>query len=66
MVISFLIVIIFAGVYTKNRNFRLYMSCKLGKQNALVIAKENQYKPDVPETKLKHQYFLDSLVTNIE
>ncbi|XP_021365336.1 DNA-directed primase/polymerase protein-like [Mizuhopecten yessoensis] len=33
------------GVYTKNRNFRLYLSCKLGKDNPLVLSPHNLYSP---------------------
>ena len=56
------------GVYTRNRNFRLFLSCKLGKNNPLVLAKENKYKPKPPKgiTRTEEeQIFLDSLVTNI-
>ncbi|XP_069123432.1 DNA-directed primase/polymerase protein-like [Argopecten irradians] len=31
------------GVYTKNRNFRLYLSCKLGKDNPLLLSSSNMY-----------------------
>ncbi|XP_060083587.1 DNA-directed primase/polymerase protein-like [Ylistrum balloti] len=33
------------GVYTKNRNFRLYLSRKLGKDNPLVLSSDNLYNP---------------------
>ncbi|XP_013400289.1 DNA-directed primase/polymerase protein-like, partial [Lingula anatina] len=33
------------AVYTKNRNFRLYLSSKYMKNNPLKISKRNQYKP---------------------
>lgn len=54
------------GVYTKNRNFRILRSTKLGKNTPLVIAPENQY---VPLTKTgdsaEEVFFLDSLVTTV-
>ncbi|XP_033761453.1 DNA-directed primase/polymerase protein-like [Pecten maximus] len=36
------------GVYTKNRNFRLYLSCKLGKDNPLLLSFKNLYCPTSP------------------
>ncbi|XP_076363943.1 DNA-directed primase/polymerase protein-like isoform X2 [Tachypleus tridentatus] len=50
------------GVYTKNRNFRLYLSTKMGKGAPLVLAPENQYLPQTPST--SKNIFLDSLVTH--
>ncbi|XP_077000648.1 DNA-directed primase/polymerase protein isoform X2 [Tamandua tetradactyla] len=54
------------GVYTKNRNFRLYKSSKLGKHVALEVAEDNKFFPkqskDISEEK---QHFLSSLVSNI-
>lgn len=54
------------GVYTKNRNFRILRSTKLGKNTPLVVAQENQY---VPLTKMggsaEEMLFLDSLVTTV-
>ncbi|KAK4307002.1 hypothetical protein Pmani_021211 [Petrolisthes manimaculis] len=55
------------GVYTKNRNFRLYLSTKLGKQTPLVVAKDNQYSPTLhPGTGVEEQIFLDSLITLVD
>ncbi|GFO20328.1 DNA-directed primase/polymerase protein-like [Plakobranchus ocellatus] len=57
------------GVYTKNRNFRLYLSNKLNKNNPLVLASQNQYHPDPsrqrlkPQTSLEEALFKDSLVS---
>ncbi|XP_060552472.1 DNA-directed primase/polymerase protein-like [Ruditapes philippinarum] len=55
------------GVYTKNRNFRLFLSSKLGKKNTLVVASENEYcrKVDSQRSELEN-IFYDSLVSNIE
>ncbi|XP_051686406.1 DNA-directed primase/polymerase protein isoform X1 [Oryctolagus cuniculus] len=54
------------GVYTRNRNFRLYKSSKLGKHVALEIAEDNKFFPKqsktIPE---ENQYFLSSLVCNV-
>ncbi|XDV14887.1 hypothetical protein PO909_015060 [Leuciscus waleckii] len=54
------------GVYTKNRNFRLYKSSKLGKNAAFSVAEDNKFvpKPSNHTTKEEH-IFLDSLITNI-
>lgn len=55
------------GVYTKNRNFRLLHSTKLGKNTPLVVAPENQYIPALKNGVSKdEQLFLDSLVTTVE
>lgn len=35
---------LYIGVYTRNRNFRLFLSSKLGKTSCLKIAKENVFK----------------------
>ena len=32
------------GVYSRNRNFRLFLSSKLGKKSHLRLAKENAFK----------------------
>nr|XP_051685140.1 DNA-directed primase/polymerase protein isoform X3 [Oryctolagus cuniculus] len=57
---------IHVGVYTRNRNFRLYKSSKLGKHVALEIAEDNKFFPKqsktIPE---ENQYFLSSLVCNV-
>ncbi|XP_022094227.1 DNA-directed primase/polymerase protein-like isoform X5 [Acanthaster planci] len=64
-----------AGVYTRNRNFRLYKCIKLGKANPLLMAKDNKYKPRINrksstnqamcEATMERQFFLDSLITNV-
>ena len=48
------------GVYTKNRNFRLYKSCKLGKTNPLLLTMDCalQEKPD-------RTIFFLSLICNV-
>ncbi|XP_022093869.1 DNA-directed primase/polymerase protein-like isoform X2 [Acanthaster planci] len=63
------------GVYTRNRNFRLYKCIKLGKANPLLMAKDNKYKPRINrksstnqamcEATMERQFFLDSLITNV-
>ncbi|XP_028382666.1 DNA-directed primase/polymerase protein [Phyllostomus discolor] len=54
------------GVYTRNRNFRLYKSSKIGKCVALEIAEDNAFSvtrsSDISE---ENQYFLSSLVSNV-
>uniref|UniRef100_A0A8C2M981 DNA-directed primase/polymerase protein n=4 Tax=Cricetulus griseus TaxID=10029 RepID=A0A8C2M981_CRIGR len=54
------------GVYTRNRNFRLYRSSKIGKCVALEVAEDNRFIPkqskDISE---ENQYFLSSLVSNV-
>lgn len=54
------------GVYTRNRNFRLYQSSKIGKCVALEVAEDNRFIPeqskDISE---ENQYFLSSLVSNV-
>ncbi|XP_014670251.1 PREDICTED: DNA-directed primase/polymerase protein-like isoform X2 [Priapulus caudatus] len=59
------------GVYTRNRNFRLYLSSKLKQNNPLVLSPDNQFAAgDVRQGKGKQQMeeltFLQSLVTNVE
>lgn len=55
------------GVYTKNRNFRLYKSNKFGKSNPLILATENKYQPvPVGSDDYEKRIFLDSLITNVE
>ncbi|KAM6940597.1 DNA-directed primase/polymerase protein [Xenentodon cancila] len=54
------------GVYTKNRNFRLYKSSKVGKNAAFTVAEDNRFiaKPEKgisPEQSV----FLASLVCNV-
>ncbi|KAM6221011.1 DNA-directed primase/polymerase protein [Rhynchocyon petersi] len=54
------------GVYTKNRNFRLYKSSKIGKHVALEVAKDNIFSPQQSENvSEENQYFLSSLVCNV-
>ncbi|XP_011941669.1 PREDICTED: DNA-directed primase/polymerase protein isoform X4 [Cercocebus atys] len=54
------------GVYTRNRNFRLYKSSKIGKRVALEVPEDNTFFPirskDVSD---EYQYFLSSLVSNV-
>lgn len=54
------------GVYTKNRNFRLYKSSKLGKNSAFVLAEDNEFvpKPDKHLTK-EESIFQASLISNV-
>uniref|UniRef100_A0A8C5L850 DNA-directed primase/polymerase protein n=1 Tax=Jaculus jaculus TaxID=51337 RepID=A0A8C5L850_JACJA len=54
------------GVYTRNRNFRLYKSSKIGKYVALEVAEDNRFFPK-PSKHLseENQYFLYSLVSNV-
>ncbi|XP_077158380.1 DNA-directed primase/polymerase protein isoform X2 [Paroedura picta] len=54
------------GVYTKNRNFRLYKSSKAGNSVILEIAKDNKFVPkSVKNTSIEEQYFLSSLICNV-
>ncbi|XP_074084976.1 DNA-directed primase/polymerase protein isoform X2 [Macrotis lagotis] len=54
------------GVYTRNRNLRLYKSSKLGKCVPLEIAEDNKFFPKPSKTvSEENQFFLSSLVTNI-
>ncbi|KAL5463611.1 hypothetical protein EMCRGX_G032525 [Ephydatia muelleri] len=59
-----------AAVYTRNRNFRLFLSSKLGKKVPLIVAKENKFKSAYGvdhEKRKRSQTFntlLDSLVCN--
>ncbi|XP_045053172.2 DNA-directed primase/polymerase protein isoform X2 [Desmodus rotundus] len=54
------------GVYTRNRNFRLYKSSKIGKLVVLEVAEDNKFSVtqsnDISE---ENQYFLSSLVSNV-
>ncbi|KAK5602134.1 hypothetical protein CRENBAI_016135 [Crenichthys baileyi] len=54
------------GVYTKNRNFRLYKSSKVGKNAAFTVAQDNQFaaKP-AKGMSVEESVFLASLVCNI-
>ncbi|XP_050392006.1 DNA-directed primase/polymerase protein [Patella vulgata] len=54
------------GVYTKNRNFRLYLSNKLGKRNPLLLAKDNKYKArNIGNIEIDELLFIDSLISNV-
>ncbi|KAK9398956.1 DNA-directed primase/polymerase protein [Crotalus adamanteus] len=54
------------GVYTKNRNFRLYMSSKAGHTVILNIAEDNKFVPKpVNNSCIDEQYFLSSLICNV-
>ncbi|XP_042340504.1 DNA-directed primase/polymerase protein [Plectropomus leopardus] len=54
------------GVYTKNRNFRLYKSSKVGKNAAFTVADDNKFneKPEKGITP-EESVFLASLVCNV-
>ncbi|MPC23990.1 DNA-directed primase/polymerase protein-like [Portunus trituberculatus] len=55
------------AVYSKNRNFRLFLSTKLGQNFPLLIARENEYKPKIfPGGCEEKQMFLDSLITLVD
>ncbi|KFO24339.1 DNA-directed primase/polymerase protein [Fukomys damarensis] len=54
------------GVYTRNRNFRLYKSSKIGKCVVLQVAEDNRFFPKQSKnTSEENQYFLSSLVSNV-
>ncbi|CAO2612075.1 DNA-directed primase/polymerase protein [Lemmus lemmus] len=54
------------GVYTRNRNFRLYQSSKIGKCVALEVAEDNRFIPEQSnDSSEENQYFLSSLVSNV-
>uniref|UniRef100_UPI0037E7BD09 DNA-directed primase/polymerase protein-like n=1 Tax=Semicossyphus pulcher TaxID=241346 RepID=UPI0037E7BD09 len=54
------------GVYTKNRNFRLYKSSKMGKNAAFTVADDNKFT-DKPGkgVSVEESVFLASLVCNV-
>ncbi|XP_049426856.1 DNA-directed primase/polymerase protein [Epinephelus fuscoguttatus] len=54
------------GVYTKNRNFRLYKSSKVGKNAAFTVADDNKFI-DKPQKGIsaEESMFLASLVCNV-
>ncbi|XP_021249032.1 DNA-directed primase/polymerase protein isoform X3 [Numida meleagris] len=57
---------IHVGVYTRNRNFRMYKSSKAGKNVILKIAEDNKFVPNCEENiSLEEAYFLSSLVCNV-
>ncbi|NXQ58133.1 PRIPO protein, partial [Anthoscopus minutus] len=54
------------GVYTKNRNFRMYLSSKAGKNVIMKIAEDNKFIPNCEkDVSLEEAYFLSSLICNI-
>ncbi|KAK7912902.1 hypothetical protein WMY93_013113 [Mugilogobius chulae] len=54
------------GVYTKNRNFRLYKSSKVGKNAAFTVADDNKFWPKTQKgVSVEEGIFLASLVCNI-
>ncbi|XP_021398556.1 DNA-directed primase/polymerase protein isoform X4 [Lonchura striata] len=54
------------GVYTKNRNFRMYKSSKAGKNVILKIAEDNKFVPNCEKSvSLEEAYFLSSLICNV-
>ncbi|XP_038611225.1 DNA-directed primase/polymerase protein [Tachyglossus aculeatus] len=54
------------GVYTRNRNFRLYKSSKRGKSATLEVAEDNRFFPTHPKNVSEEErYFLSSLISNI-
>lgn len=56
-------------MYTRNRNFRLYLSCKLGKNTPLLVSKENlfrsSYVASYSTRSRKFNTLMDSLVCNV-
>ncbi|XP_008409909.1 DNA-directed primase/polymerase protein isoform X2 [Poecilia reticulata] len=54
------------GVYTKNRNFRLYKSSKVGRNAAFAVAEDNQFTAEpAKEKSAEENVFLASLVCNV-
>ncbi|XP_049720824.1 DNA-directed primase/polymerase protein isoform X1 [Elephas maximus indicus] len=54
------------GVYTRNRNFRLYKSSKIGKHVALEVAEDNKFFPvQSKNISEENHFFLSSLVSNV-
>lgn len=54
------------GVYTKNRNFRLFMSSKLGKTNSLQISKTKSVAVNSNSSiEFDRNIFLSSLIMNV-
>nr|XP_006817142.1 PREDICTED: coiled-coil domain-containing protein 111-like [Saccoglossus kowalevskii] len=55
------------GVYTKNRNFRLYKCAKKGKTNIFELSKQNVYKAKQEKgLPLEYQMFTDSIISNVK
>uniref|UniRef100_A0A3B4ADG7 DNA-directed primase/polymerase protein n=1 Tax=Periophthalmus magnuspinnatus TaxID=409849 RepID=A0A3B4ADG7_9GOBI len=54
------------GVYTKNRNFRLYKSSKVGKNAAFILADDNKFSPKHEKgVSVEQGIFLASLICNM-
>nr|XP_061791933.1 DNA-directed primase/polymerase protein [Nerophis lumbriciformis] len=54
------------GVYTKNRNFRLYKSSKVGKNAAFSLAEDNEFiSTPIKGVSSEESVFLASLVCNV-
>lgn len=54
------------GVYTKNRNFRLYKSSKVGKNAAFKLADDNKFTNKLEKgVSEEESVFLASLVCNV-
>ena len=59
------------GVYTRNRNFRLYLSSKLGKDVSLRVSRENRFRSSYGEDSAQRRRskrfntLMDSLVCNV-
>ncbi|XP_018421177.1 PREDICTED: DNA-directed primase/polymerase protein [Nanorana parkeri] len=54
------------GVYTKNRNFRLYKSSKLGKNAVFELAEDNKFFGKPPKhVSAEEHIFLCSLISNV-
>lgn len=65
MCIHVVLLIFDIGVYTRNRNFRLYKSSKIGKLVALEVAEDNKFSLKHLDISEENQYFLSSLVSNV-
>ena len=65
------IICIATGVYTKNRNFRVFLSSKLGKEARLCVARENRFRSAYGEELQRQRRskrfntLIDSLVSNV-
>ena len=57
-------ILVYSGVYTKNRNFRLYLSSKYGKKNPLRLAAENEFEPH--SSRNDKAIFMHSLISNVK
>lgn len=54
------------GVYTKNRNFRLYKASKVGKNAAFTLAEDNKFiAAPVKGMSAEQSVFLASLICNV-